>query len=438
MKSGSVGEAGNILRITQGKNRKPPKEEVSLRDIDPVQFQVIVRGNAGPLETLDQKLAYMRLHPGAIYLNQQTSYFVEDLDLAKRVAWVVPRDSRRIDYYTECRKRPSLVMNVSTQEEGSGGTFLAQMGGLAFMSMFMFDTWKEQSQTDTTWKSNEFNEYEREFQSYMQQNLRQQKPSEDFASELRDDGERLQEKLRQLVDLWRKAHNAVIFTGAGISTAAGLPDYRGPQGVWTRKLRGEEVKDLDLDRGLQPTEAHRGIARLLAAGRVTFVASTNVDGLHKKAGLPPECLAELHGNSFEEECAHCGRRFERDFVVRTATSLFDHATGRCCEECGGPLQDTIVNFGNTVEHVPSMEAAYDRTWVQCLKADLVVVLGSSLSVPTACDLPEECLQPREGKPDGGQLVIVNLQRTPKDDLASLRLFASCDEVMAFVERNLMS
>ncbi|CAE7670453.1 SRT1, partial [Symbiodinium pilosum] len=107
-----------------------------------------------------------------------------------------------------------------------------------------------------------------------------------------------------------------------------------------------------------------------------------------------------------------------------------------CEDCGGELHDTIVNFGNTVEHVPSMEDAHDRTWVHCLKADLVVVLGSSLSVPTACDLPEECLPARDGKPDGGRLVIVNLQRTPKDQLANLRIFAACDDVMAFVEQHL--
>ncbi|CAE6952597.1 SIRT7 [Symbiodinium sp. CCMP2592] len=296
---------------------------------------------------------------------------------------------------------------------------------------------QDQILPDTTWKSDEFSEYEREFQSYMQQNLREQMPSQDFASEMLDDRQQLQEKLQQLVALWREARSVVVFTGAGISTAAGLPDYRGPQGVWTRKLRGEAVTDLDLHQGLEPTEAHRGIARLLKAGLVAFVATTNVDGLHKKAGLPSECLAELHGNSFEEECGKCGSRFERDFVVRTATSLFDHETGRRCEECGGPLRDTIVNFGNTVEQVPSMEAAYDRTWVQCLKADLVVVLGSSLSVPTACDLPEESLPARESKPEGGRLVIVNLQRTPKDDFASLRLYAACDTVMAFVEKQLL-
>mmetsp|Transcript_36924 Transcript_36924/g.82512 ORF Transcript_36924/g.82512 Transcript_36924/m.82512 type:complete len:314 (-) Transcript_36924:92-1033(-) len=286
---------------------------------------------------------------------------------------------------------------------------------------------------DETWESKEFSDYEREFKAYMEQNLRARAPAADFATEHRDEGEELEAKLHRLLDLWRSARSVVVFTGAGISTAAGLPDYRGPNGVWTRKLRGEAVSDLQLDQHLQPTYAHRSLARLHEKGRLSFVATTNVDGLHKKAGLPSEALAELHGNSFVEECASCGSRFERDFVVRSATGLFEHATGRSCARCSGPLRDTIVNFGNTVEEVPSMEAAHDAAWVKCLKADLVVVLGSSLSVPTACDLPEECLPPRDGKPEGGRLVVVNLQRTPKDDLAFVRLFAPCDRVMAFIE-----
>ncbi|CAJ1378386.1 unnamed protein product [Effrenium voratum] len=103
-------QIGPLLRVTQGKGRRPPKEEVSLRDIDPIQFQVVVRGNISPLETLDQKLAFMRLHPGAIYLNQQTSYFVEELDLTKKIAWVIPRDSKKIDYYTECREHSAIIL----------------------------------------------------------------------------------------------------------------------------------------------------------------------------------------------------------------------------------------------------------------------------------------------------------------------------------------
>jgi len=113
-KRGSTPESSNSgdtqLRHCPGKGKKSPKEEVNLRDIDPVQFQVIVRGNSSPLETLDQKLTYMRLHPGALYLNQRQTYFVENLDLDAKVAWVVPRDGKRIDYFTECREHSQVIL----------------------------------------------------------------------------------------------------------------------------------------------------------------------------------------------------------------------------------------------------------------------------------------------------------------------------------------
>ncbi|CAE8622738.1 unnamed protein product [Polarella glacialis] len=99
-----------LFRLIQGKGKKSPKEEVNLRDIDPVQFQIIVRGTFNPLETLDQRLAYMKLHPGAVYLNQTTSYFVEELDLQKRIAWVIPKDGRKIEYYTESSEHSTLVL----------------------------------------------------------------------------------------------------------------------------------------------------------------------------------------------------------------------------------------------------------------------------------------------------------------------------------------
>mmetsp|Transcript_32047 Transcript_32047/g.56666 ORF Transcript_32047/g.56666 Transcript_32047/m.56666 type:complete len:1192 (+) Transcript_32047:129-3704(+) len=95
----------------QVRGKKAPKEEVSLRDIDPVQFQVLIRGDSSPLETLEQKMAFMKLHPGAVFLHQQRAYFVEELDLQARTAWVVPRDPKRIDYYTECREHSQVVLS---------------------------------------------------------------------------------------------------------------------------------------------------------------------------------------------------------------------------------------------------------------------------------------------------------------------------------------
>lgn len=105
--------------------------------------------------------------------------------------------------------------------------------------------------------------------------------------------------------------------------------HRGPRGVWTRKLKGETVSDdLELKRSLQPSSAHMAIARLHCSGLIKFVATTNVDDLHCKSGLPKESLAELHGNSFVEECEKCLKQYKQSFVTRTATGLFEHHTGR--------------------------------------------------------------------------------------------------------------
>lgn len=293
---------------------------------------------------------------------------------------------------------------------------------------------------DSTFESSEFEEYEREFKQYTAENLRTLAPEVDFASELQDDSDTLRSKLLTLAAWWREARHVVVFTGAGISTAAGLPDYRGPQGIWTRKIRGEGADDgiaMFTPGSLTPTLAHQVVVRLFESGHVASVVTTNVDGLHLASGFPRGALSELHGNACIEECRVCSARFTRDYVTRVATSLFEHATGRQCEHCGEALYDNIVNFGNTFEHVPSMEAEHDRAWVECMKADLCVVLGSSLSVQTACDLPEECLAPRCDKPAGGRLVVVNLQRTPKDTLASLSIFATSDTVLSAVEQELL-
>lgn len=295
---------------------------------------------------------------------------------------------------------------------------------------------------DSVFLSKEYLEYEHEFKKYTDENLRSQEPDSDFMTLHEDSVADLDEKIARLIEWWRAAKHVVVYTGAGVSTSAGLPDYRGPQGVWTRKIRGEEsADDIQWDTELPelaPTATHLALARLHEAGLLAHVVTTNGDGLHKKSGVPPAALTELHGNSFVELCSSCGRRYERDFVTRTATGLFEHKTGRRCEACGGDLVDNIVNFGNTFEHVPSMEKEHDDAWVEMLKADLVVVLGSSLSVQSACDLPEECIPARSEKPDGGRMVIVNLQKTPKDSLAALQIFAACDCVMGPVEKALLS
>eukprot|EP00927_Polykrikos_kofoidii_P044160 TRINITY_DN38202_c0_g1_i2.p1 TRINITY_DN38202_c0_g1~~TRINITY_DN38202_c0_g1_i2.p1 ORF type:complete len:1198 (-),score=143.77 TRINITY_DN38202_c0_g1_i2:210-3749(-) len=107
----SVAASTVLYRHNPGRGGKSAKEEVNLRDIDPIQFSVTVRGTLTPIETLDQKLAYMRLHPGAVYFHQKQAYFVEELDLAKRIAWLKPTDPKRLDFYTECREHSQIVLS---------------------------------------------------------------------------------------------------------------------------------------------------------------------------------------------------------------------------------------------------------------------------------------------------------------------------------------
>jgi len=220
----------------------------------------------------------------------------------------------------------------------------------------------------------------------------------------------------------------VLFTGAGISTAAGIPDYRGPQGVWTLAAKGEErsTPSVALSEAV-PTFTHRAIAELMRRGIVKHVISQNVDGMHRKTGLELKDLSELHGNINLEVCDKCDRAFLRDYHVRTATHHLHHETGNFClvPECGGRLKDNIVNFGE-----PLRADVLGAAFAHSAEADVHVVLGSSLTVRPACQMPFETWE-RKGK-----LAIVNLQRTGLDDKAAIRIHATADMVMQRVMAHL--
>ena len=143
-----------------------------------------------------------------------------------------------------------------------------------------------------------------------------------------------------------------------------------------------------------PSYSHLAYVKLMEAGLLKFVVSQNVDGLHRKSGIPPENLAELHGNVNFEKCRKCGKEFLRDFEVGCTT---DHLTGRNCTVpgCGGDLYDSIINFG---ENLPKrdIKAGFDN----CLKADVCLAMGSSLRVTPAADMPAQTAE------KGAKLVIV--------------------------------
>jgi len=167
------------------------------------------------------------------------------------------------------------------------------------------------------------------------------------------------------------------------------------------------------------------LVQLQRAGILKYLISQNTDGLHRRSGMDPECLSELHGNTNLEICETCGKEFMRDYHTRAAHAVHDHITGRICNEpeCQGRLNDSIINFGEDLPVVPLEKAEYHSR-----QADLCLSMGSSLRVTPAANMPENVAQ------RGKRLVVVNLQSTPLDDLAALRIGAKCDDVIAEVMR----
>jgi len=166
--------------------------------------------------------------------------------------------------------------------------------------------------------------------------------------------------------------------------------------------------------GVRGNQVHEKIKFI---GIVTFVTSTNLDGLHIASGIPEDKLAELHGNSFKEICEQCKASFHRKFDCTAQGTRSDHWTGRYCEHCNGKLRDTIINFG---ENLPENEfkKAYQNS-----TCDLALVLGTSMRVQPSCSLPERAIK------SGGSLVISNLQYTPYDAKAILLPRGKTDTLM---------
>ncbi|CAG2161684.1 unnamed protein product [Oppiella nova] len=252
------------------------------------------------------------------------------------------------------------------------------------------------------------------------------------AKEVEDEAQVLAHKCLVLSKLIREAKGVVVYTGAGISTSAQIPDYRGPNGVWTQLKNGSHIgQHLDLVMA-EPTFTHMAITELNRKRIVKHVVSQNCDGLHLRSGLPQKHLSEIHGNMYIEVCVNCKTQYLRAFDVTEKTSLRRHKTGRKCHLCAkesADLIDTIVHFGEKGKLLWPLN--WDSAAKQSSKADLILCLGSSLKVLRKY----QCLWPKrtQGWP---QIAIVNLQWTPKDSQSVLKINGKCDSVMKEVMKHL--
>ncbi len=231
------------------------------------------------------------------------------------------------------------------------------------------------------------------------------------------------------------AHSVVVFTGAGISTESGIPDFRSPNGIWSKikpiyfqefvtseSARLEDwrrrFRFRDEFRAAVPNVAHVAIARMIASGKAVAVITQNIDGLHQRSGVPADKVIEIHGNATFATCLDCGRRHELDALEAEITRT---GTSPRCVACGGLVKAAVISFGQAMPTREMMRAEHAME-----EADLFIAIGSSLQVHPAADLP------LAAKYQGATLIIVNRDPTPLDAIADHVLRGSIGEVFAAV------
>ncbi|HEV3492960.1 MAG TPA: Sir2 family NAD-dependent protein deacetylase [Reyranella sp.] len=238
------------------------------------------------------------------------------------------------------------------------------------------------------------------------------------------------ELLRELIG---SAKRIVAFTGAGISTESGIPDFRSPGGIWTRYkpiyfddfMASDEMRRESWRRKFatdetmlkaEPNAGHRALAKLVEQGRMSAIITQNVDGLHQRSGVPDSKVIELHGNATYASCLDCGHRHELDPIRR---AFLGSGKLPLCAKCDGIVKTATISFGQAMPEIP-MARAQDET----MSCDLFIVLGSSLVVYPAAGFPQIA------KRKGAKLVILNRDPTDQDDDADVVIHAEIGPTMS--------
>ncbi len=239
----------------------------------------------------------------------------------------------------------------------------------------------------------------------------------------------------RLAEMMREARRVVVFTGAGISTESGIPDFRSPGGVWSKiqPIYFDEFVQSEAKRreawnrvfsgvlgwvGAKPNAGHYAVARLVAQGKVASVITQNVDNLHQESGVPADRVIELHGNATYAKCLDCELRHELEVLKQ---SFLGRGEIPHCRDCGGLVKTATISFGQSM---PVAEMA--RAERETLACDLFLVLGSSLVVYPAAGFP------LVAKRNGARLAIVNREATEQDAFADLVLHDEIGPVMTEV------
>lgn len=241
--------------------------------------------------------------------------------------------------------------------------------------------------------------------------------------------------LNQLRALLEAANRLVIFTGAGISTESGIPDFRSPgTGLWTKMkpimfqdfVSNEDIRQTSWRRrfdgertmeNAEPNKGHEAVAKLIERGTCTHLITQNVDNLHQNSGVPEDRIVELHGNATYASCLNCNLRYE----LQTLEDQY-RKEGKVlsCEQCGGIIKSATISFGQAMPERP-MQIATQAT-EDC---DTFMVIGSSLTVQPAAGFPELA------KRLGARLIIVNRDPTPLDDIADLLVHEEIGPSLSF-------